>query len=490
MMSLVWAQRYALAIAALLLFRFLAAAILPLSADEAYYWLWSRHLAAGYYDHPPAIAFALRFGTMLLGDTPLGVRLGAELLSVAASWFVWRSAALLCDDSLAGWRACLLFNLTLMVSAEMLAATPDAPAIATAAAFVFALAKVWQSEDGRWWLGVGAAAGVGLLSKYTAFFLGLGALAWLVSSPQARRWFLSPWPCAGGVLALAIFVPNLLWNQSHDWTTFALQFGRISGNHFTFRFLFEFLGTQILLATPFIFALAALGMAFSSRDRNSGTFLLAALVFPSAVYFLVHSLHDRVQGNWPCFLYPALALAAAEAWTRTDWSGWTKPVWRISRNLAIPVSAVLLAAIYAQALIGVIPLGRGDPLARLLAVGIGPVANNIEHEQAAMNAAAILTTDYTSTAWLSFYLPSRPLIVQLNEEQRYPDAPRAGAALLSQPLMYVVEQRLDRHDLVAALFLKVTAVARFDRLRRGVPLTHYIVYSVYGLRGAALGRIP
>jgi len=56
--------------------------------------------------------------------------------------------------------------------------------------------------------------------------------------------------------------------------------------------------------------------------------------------------------------------------------------------------------------------------------------------------------------------------------------------------MYVVEQRLDRHDLVAAHFQKVTAVAHFDRLRRGVVLTHYIVYAVFGLRGAPLGRIP
>jgi len=490
MTNVTLAQRYALAIAALLVLRFIAAALLPLSADEAYYWLWSRHLAAGYYDHPPAIAFVIRLGTIVMGDTPLGVRFGTLLLSLAASGLVWRSAGLWLEDPLAGPRACLLFNLTLMISAEMLAATPDAPAVATAAAFLFALSTVWQSKDGRWWLGVGVAAGLGLLSKYTAFFLGLGALAWLVFSPQARRWLVSPWPYLGGVLALVIFIPNLLWNESHGWATFALQFGRISGNHLTLRFLFEFLGVQILLATPFIFALAALGMAFSSRDRNSATFLLAALVFPSAVYFLVHSLHDRVQGNWPCFLYPALAIGAAEAWARADWSGWALPVWRASRLLAIPVSATLLAAIYAQALFGIVPMGRGDPLARLLAVGIKPVARAIEQEQAANHAAAILTTDYTTTSWLSFYLPSRPRIVQLNEEQRYPDAVRADATILAQPLIYVVEQRLDRHDLVMEHFQHVSALAHFDRLRSGVPLTHYIVYAVSGLRGAPLGRIP
>ncbi len=78
---------------ALIGLRLVMAAVLPLSADEAYYWLWSKHLAAGYYDHPPAIAFVIRFGTLLLGDSELGVRLGGVLLSILASWFVWRTGS-------------------------------------------------------------------------------------------------------------------------------------------------------------------------------------------------------------------------------------------------------------------------------------------------------------------------------------------------------------------------------------------------------------
>jgi 4-amino-4-deoxy-L-arabinose transferase-like glycosyltransferase len=470
--------------------RIAAAALLPLSADEAYYWLWSRHLAAGYFDHPPAIAFIIRSGTLLLGDTPIGVRIGSLILSLIASGFVWRAAVVLLADEVSAARACLFFSLTLMVSVETLAATPDAPAVTGAAAFLYALAKVWQTDSGRWWLGVGVAAGLSLLSKYTALFLGAGVLAWLLFSPKARHWFLTPWPYLGGFLALAIFLPNLMWNASHGWVTFIFQLSRIGAGHLTLRFLFEFLGAQLLLASPFIFVLAALGMAFSSRARDSATFLLASLVFPSAVYFLVHSLHDRIQGNWPCFLYPALAVAAAEAFSRSDWSSWAAPVWRVSRRLAVPAAALLLLAVYAQALFGIIPLGRGDPLARLLAVGMPSVTNDVERFVAGDGAAAILTTDYATTAWLSFYLPSHPKIVQLNEEQRYPDAPRPDAALLSQPLLYVVETRLDRHELVATHFAQVKPIAHVDRLRRDVAIAHYMIYRVEGLRGAPLGRMP
>ncbi len=47
----------------------------PLAPDEAYYWVWSRALAAGYLDHPPMVALWIRAGTALAGDTPLGIRL-------------------------------------------------------------------------------------------------------------------------------------------------------------------------------------------------------------------------------------------------------------------------------------------------------------------------------------------------------------------------------------------------------------------------------
>jgi 4-amino-4-deoxy-L-arabinose transferase-like glycosyltransferase len=270
-------------IAALTALRLVAAAVLPLSADEAYYWLWSRHLAAGYYDHPPAIAYAIRLGTLVFGDTPLGVRVDPILLSLIASAFVWRGAAIFLRDEDAAARACLFFNLTLMVSVETLAASPDAPSIAAASAVFYALAKIDETGKGGWWLAVGLASGLALLSKYTGFFLGAGILVWLLLSPKARRHLLTLWPYLGGAVALIVFLPNLIWNSQHGWMTFAFQFGRIGGGGFTLRFLFEFLGAQLLLASPFIFMLAALQLAFSARDRDSPTFMLAALIFPSAL---------------------------------------------------------------------------------------------------------------------------------------------------------------------------------------------------------------
>jgi len=474
------------ALTALCVLRLLAGALLPLSSDEAYYWLWSRHLAAGYFDHPPAVAYLISAGTALFGQTAFGVRAAGIVLSFAASWFVWRAGAVILCSERAGALACLLFNLTLMVTVETMAATPDAPSVFAAAAFVLCLAKLAESGNGRWWLAAGAAAGIGLLSKYTALFLGAGAFVWLAASSPMRRWLTSPWPYAGAAIALAIFAPNLMWNASHDWVTFAFQFGRVEGSHFTLRYLFEFLGAQLVLATPFILVLGIMGLAAASwADKRRA--LIGAILWPSIAYFILHSLHDRVQGNWPCFLFPIFAVAAADAAMRLDWTGWRVHLARWSARLAAPVAGVLLLAGYAQALVGVVPMGRADPLARLLAVGYPEVVAQLEKVRAGNGADVVVTTDYATASWFAFY--GHDPIVDLGEDYRWPENAAASPALFAKPALYVTEIRRDRRDLLSARFDKVREVARIDRLREGVPIAHYVVYLIAGPRQNALGRV-
>src|ERR1700757_679939 len=83
---------------ALLVLQLLVAAWTPLTFDEAYYWTWSKHLAGGYYDHPPMVALVIRAGTMIAGDTEIGVRLVSILLALPMSWAGYRAAAILFDS--------------------------------------------------------------------------------------------------------------------------------------------------------------------------------------------------------------------------------------------------------------------------------------------------------------------------------------------------------------------------------------------------------
>ncbi|MDE2074045.1 MAG: glycosyltransferase family 39 protein [Alphaproteobacteria bacterium] len=472
------------AVALLIAARFVAAALLPLSFDETYYWLWSKHLALSYYDHPPAVAYAIRAGTTIFGDTPFGVRFLALLSSIGASWAVWRAGAILAGSEGDGARACLFFNLTLMATVETLTATPDAPLVMASAFFVLALAKLRQSEDGRWWLAVGAAGGVALLSKYTALFLGAGAVTWLLFTAEGRRWLSSPWPWLGGVLAIVLFAPVLEWNAQHDWISLRFQLGKAGTRHLDPGYLLEFLAGQIGLASPFIFALFALGL---TRWRKARSPLLIALAAPSVLFFVEHSLQERVQGNWPSFLYPALAIAAAEAAAWTTDGHWADRLAAVSRRWAVPTAALILAISYAQALFGLLPVR--DPTAHLLASGIGPVAQQIESLRERNRAGAILTTSYAETGWLAFYLPSHPPVIEADEDYRWLAAPKAGAGLLGRPLLYVTDARHDGSATLTQDFAQIRPLGRIVRRRGGRAVQQFDVYLVSGWRGTPLGRV-
>lgn len=490
-MRLSLSHKVYIVLAVVFVLRLIAGAMLPLSADEAYYWLWAQHPAFGYFDHPPVIAWLIWAGTHMFGETPFGVRIFGILLSFAASGFVWMAAQTLLGRRAHGAVAALIFNLTLMIGVETLAATPDAPSIFTAAVFFWAVAKFARTHDGRWWLAAGVAAGFGLLSKYSALFLGAGALLWLLFSVNHRRSLAMVWPYLGALIAFAIWGPNIWWNATHGWHTFMFQFGRIDHGGVTGKYIFDFLGGQAVLATPFILILCVYGLVKGCQDSRKPAFVSTALILPAVFYFLIHTLHARVQGNWPCFLYPMLAVTVTDAMCTIRRAGFWGKLRYWSGRLAVPVAVMLLAAAYIQALIGVLPMGRKDPLARLLAVGLPQVTHNIAAlEKIHGVTGGILTTDYATTGWLAFYMPDKPRITLVGQDYRFPDLRPLNAQEAAKPMLYVTEVRHIRHvRTIRAQFSSVKEIARFDRDRKGIPIAHYVVFMVSGARHGNIGRV-
>jgi uncharacterized membrane protein len=177
----------------------------------------------------------------------------------------------------------------------------DASLIVASAFVLCFLAKVLETGQGAWWLAVGVAVGLALLSKYTALFFGVSILLWLALVPNLRRWLLTPWPYLGGLAAFAVFSPVIFWNAQHGWVSLIKQLGRARGDDFTLRYLFELIPVQIGLATPPVFVLGAAGliaMAYGRGGSRPVRVLLGAMAWPLFVYFLWHSLHARVEGNW------------------------------------------------------------------------------------------------------------------------------------------------------------------------------------------------
>ena len=87
--------------------------------------------------------------------------------------------------------------------------------------------------------------------------------------PKLRRWLLSPWPYLGGLVALALFSPVILWNADHQWVSFIKQLGRARIEDFRPAFIAELIPTQVAFATPLVFILGAMGLhAMIWRQRR------------------------------------------------------------------------------------------------------------------------------------------------------------------------------------------------------------------------------
>src|SRR5260370_31564595 len=136
------ARNTSLTVVALVALRLVGATWTPLTFDEAYYWMWSKHLAFGYYDHPPGVALVIRLGTVIAGDTELGVRLVSILLALPMSFAVYRAAAILFGGRRVAATATILLNVPLMAAFGPLMVTPESALLVACSFIVVCLGRV------------------------------------------------------------------------------------------------------------------------------------------------------------------------------------------------------------------------------------------------------------------------------------------------------------------------------------------------------------
>src|SRR4051812_39014200 len=482
-----------LTISALVCLRLLAAAWTPLTFDEAYYWMWSKHLAGGYYDHPPGVALVIRLGTMIAGDSELGVRLVSVLLALPMSWAVFRAASILFGSLRVAATATVLLNATLMAAVGTLIVTPDAPLLVASSFVLFFLAKVLETGKGAWWLGVGAAVGTALLSKYTALFFGPAILIWLIAVPKLRRWLLSPWTYLGGLVAFALFFPVIQWNADHQWVSFLKQFGRARIEDFRPVFIAELIPTQVAFATPLVFILGAMGlhaMIWRSAGALAARALVNAMFWTVVGYFVWHSLHARVEANWFAPVYPAFAVAAAVAAHLTPWQGRRQALADFCRRWALPMGAALFVGLVVQANTGWLTNYRRDAIVRSVGVGWPEIAREIEQVRVKFGATCVLAPDYGTTGWLAFYLPKGTCVAQQSQRIRWVNMAEPDPALLGGKLLYVDDVVPDGRPYLKNFFTRVEKVGEVQRKRGPLVIETYLLELLDGPKGEVLDRSP
>jgi 4-amino-4-deoxy-L-arabinose transferase-like glycosyltransferase len=179
----------------------------------------ARHMDWGFVPYPPVTPFLERIGLGIFGVSLVGLR----IFSVLAQALSILIAALMARE-LGGGRlaqvtvalAVALSPLPMFEATEFQYSSFDYLWWSLAAYCVIRLVK---TKNPRWWLGIGAAVGAGLETKYTMCFLIAGIGGGLLLTAE-RRYLLNRWFWAGAALALLIFLPNLLWQVRHDFISF------------------------------------------------------------------------------------------------------------------------------------------------------------------------------------------------------------------------------------------------------------------------------
>jgi 4-amino-4-deoxy-L-arabinose transferase-like glycosyltransferase len=312
------------------LLRLALAALLGLSVDESYTVAISRELALSYFDHPPLHVWLVRaWARLVCSERPLILRLPDITLFAAATWLMFRMTASVYGCRAGMWAALALNLAPVFTLNTAIGIVPDGPLVlfSLLTALCFRRAELCQSRphELRWMMGAGFAAGLALLSKYTAIFtivsVGLYALGW-------RRCLLArPAIWLAALLIVILFMPVLVWNHQHDWASFAFQGGRARPVGLSLqRALLDLVG-QWLYLLPW-FALAMLYMIVRALRRgrsDQASLFFAWLAVVPIVAFCVAGLWTRVLPHWAVvgwlFAFPLLGhLMAGIEQRRPRWA--------------------------------------------------------------------------------------------------------------------------------------------------------------------------
>jgi 4-amino-4-deoxy-L-arabinose transferase-like glycosyltransferase len=475
-------------IAALTTLRVIYASLIDLRTDEAYYWTWSKENVLCFLDHPPMIAWFIRFGTAIFGDTNLGVRFAGILAMLITQLLLADIVRRVTHDVRAIVLAVLMPEAALYYGLLMAKVSPDVALIPFAVAMVWALIRVNESGDGRWWLAAGVFAGLALLSKFTVVMLIPAVLAFMLVPDWRRRWLLSPYPWLAAVFALVLFLPVLIWNAQHDWASFRFQLVRATATHeLSLRTVADFIGLQFGLVGFILLPVVLSGVSLTAwRGYLRGdavAILLSTSVIVPFGYFFWKSLSLRVGDTWPMFIWPAGFAATAINIAMLPREGF--PAWMIRStiswaNIAIVSGIAMVVAVFLYYV--VTPwnfIGKTDPIGG--EAGYEQVADRAQAELQKIGGTWIATTDYRTYAMLRWYFNGRVPVIQINERGRFLGFRDPGmAAIRGHAGLYVGREP----DNANPLWIPTTAIrqplGRVDRSWRGIVMDTYALEKLTG----------
>jgi dolichyl-phosphate-mannose-protein mannosyltransferase len=235
--------------------------------DALYYLACSEHLAFGYVDQPPLIAWLGWLARHTLGTSLPALIFWPALAGAARIVFT----AAFARELGAGRFGTIL--------AAALAATPGVWWVIDHqfamnclepllwGGLAYAVVRLIKTENPKWWLAFGIIAGIGLLNKYSIVVFAAALLAGLLLTSK-RKLLFTPWILAGGAIAFLIFLPNLIWNIQHHWPFLELMHNvRVTGKDVVLppgKYLLQ----QVLMMNPISFPFWFGGLVFLLFSRS------------------------------------------------------------------------------------------------------------------------------------------------------------------------------------------------------------------------------
>jgi len=282
----------------------LQSAFSELHYDETYYWVFSRFLDWGYYDHPPMVALFIK-GSSLLMPGALGVRLFSVLSNVAAIFILWKIArSYAANLSL----FILLYSSMLILHVYSFITTPDTPLFFFTVLFFFYLRRYLADDRYGYAVILGVIAAAMLYSKYHAILVfGFTVLANWKLLRRPSFWLTA-------VMAVVLFLPHILWQVHHGYPSLEYHLFDRAMRAYRFSFTTDFLLSQLLIVGP----LTGIFLYYCVyRQKTPDVFLriLKFNCFGFLLFFFLSSFRSRIEAHWtllafiPFFLLAYLYLA-------------------------------------------------------------------------------------------------------------------------------------------------------------------------------------
>lgn len=282
-------------------------AFLPLHGDEAYYWVWSQHLQAGYYDHPPMIAFMI-YLTNFISQNEWGIRLVNIFCMSMTALYIFKLTLLISDEKSA-LNSVLIFLSVLLTNAGYIITTPDSPlSLFWALSLYYTYRALFIGEKKDFVL-TGLFIGLMILSKYTAILYIASVVFYLIL--RRRDLFLNPYMYAAVFIALLVSSPMVYWNYTHHWISFDFQLHHGKESKPDYSHLIDFFTGQIAIFSP---VFTAILFYFLTKERlyyKDNRLFFLSLNTAVVILFFLYKSPDVVLLNYtaPAYISGAVLVA-------------------------------------------------------------------------------------------------------------------------------------------------------------------------------------